>query len=251
MVRELSISVDNPAYARCMYDTSPVMLMFGGAGSGKSYTAAQKIITRLRTTPGHSMIVLRKHKETLAVSVFDEMWKVVLNSGWADHFERYNSGPRRIVCTKTGSRAIFMGLNDREDLKSLSKVTSAWVEEATQIEPEDFYQLGLRMRGYCPDYFQTILTFNPGSTTHWIYQHWFSRSSEHLENYAELRSETMIYKGTYLDNPHVGPEYHRQMERLRKANPTYYAYYALGEWSDKSSLVYEPFDRHDQQPARG
>jgi len=250
----LSVRVRNKAYSPVFADKSKMIVMYGGAGSGKSYIAAQKILMRLVEQPGHSILVLRKHKEHLAISVFDQMWSVIVNEGYQDMFTKFNSGPRRIVYQAKGqpeSRAVFLGLNDPEDLKSIARVTSIWVEEATQITEEDFNQVQLRMRGFTLDYFQTILTFNPGPTTHWIYKQWFSKAPEFEHVYAESRASTSIYKGTYVDNPFVGPDYTQTMENMRLSKPLMYAAYARGDWSEHNSLVFLPHARHDHQPTGG
>jgi phage terminase large subunit len=67
----------------------------------------------------------------------------------------------------SGSDIIFRGMDDPEKIKSISQPTRVWVEEATEISPEDFNQLDLRLRGKNKD-LQISLSFNPVSDQHFL-----------------------------------------------------------------------------------
>jgi phage terminase large subunit len=57
-----------------------------------------------------------------------------------------------------------------------------WIEEATELEEEDFQQLTLRLRGLTDSYKQITLTFNPVTKDHWIYTKFFENNHPNTYN---------------------------------------------------------------------
>ncbi len=74
----------------------------------------------------------------------------------------------KIIFKANGAIIDFLGLDDREKLKSIEGITSIWIEEATELTKEDFLQVDLRLRGRTKSYKQIMLSFNPISSLHWI-----------------------------------------------------------------------------------
>jgi len=208
-------------------------ILYGGAGSGKSYVTAQKILIRLISEKNHNFLVIRKVARTIRESVF-ALFKSLINE--LNLEVKINETNMTIEFNQ--NRIIFFGLDDREKIKSIAGISGIWIEEVTELSEEDFDQLDLRLRGKTTNYKQIILTFNPVSAEHWIKKKFFDKKVE----------DTFVLKTTYLDNPFVGSEYHQVMNRLKSDNYDYYKIYALGEWGNLKGLVYPKYETIEKLP---
>jgi phage terminase large subunit len=63
----------NPSYSPYFKDESRVLILHGGAGSGKSVFASSKIIRRSCEETPHKILVIRKVASTLKDSVYAEL----------------------------------------------------------------------------------------------------------------------------------------------------------------------------------
>ena len=212
-------------------------ILYGGAGSGKSVAAAQKMLMRMLSEPGHNFLVVRKVARTLRESVF-KLFKEQVAKLEAEALFKFNHANMSIEAFN-GNRIVFFGMDNSEKIKSIAGVTGIWIEEATEIGSKDFDQLDLRLRGRTRHYKQIVLTFNPVSSRHWIKKRFFDRRVEDL----------YTLKTTYLDNPFIDDDYRHTMARLKEENPEYYTIYALGEWGTLHGLVYPSYEIVDALPS--
>ena len=132
-----------------------------------------------------------------------------------------------ITCVN-GNQILFAGLDDVEKLKSITGITSIWIEEASEISENDFNQLDLRLRGKTQHYKQITLTFNPISALSWLKGHFFD----------VIRKNVTKLKTTYLDNKFIDDEYKEMIEGLKDKDYVLYQIYALGEWGVLGNLIY-------------
>lgn len=216
----------NDIYYPLYKDTSRYLVLYGGAGSGKSVFAAQKILVRLLTEKPHRFLVVRKVAKTLRYSVFSLFQDMISQWNLTPIF-KVNKSDMTITCIN-GNQIIFAGLDDVEKLKSIAGITGIWIEEASELEQKDFQQLDLRLRGPTQHYKQIILTFNPISALHWLKKVFFDFKKDNAT----------VVKSTYLDNKFIDPEYVKVLEDLKNQDVTYYKIYALGEWGVLGNLVY-------------
>jgi len=126
-----------------------------------------------------------------------------------------------------------MGLDDPEKLKSITGITDAWMEEATEFTQNDFNQVDLRVRERVQES-QIILSFNPVSKANWCYLAFFKDNQE-LEDF---RSQCLIVQTTYKDNKFLPEKYIESLKRLMATNPVYYKIYAEGEFGSLDKLVF-------------
>lgn len=211
------------------------LIVYGGAGAGKSYAVAQTLILRILTQKKLRILCVRKFASTLESSVIQLFRDVINDLNLWEMFTENKSRPRSITCKHTDSMLLFMGIDDREKLKSLTGITGCWVEEATEIDFDDFKQLNLRIRGKTDFVKQTILTFNPTTIENWIYQEFFGINVVNYENNFN------VIKTTYLDNRFIDDEYKEKLNELKLIDEDYYNIYALGSWGSLGDLVYKPF----------
>lgn len=198
---------------------------YGGAGSGKSYGATQKILLKSLKYV-RKVLVIRKIQRT----VKDSIWALILSHLHASGFYsacRVNKSDYEIELPN-GSVFLFKGLDDPEKIKSIDGITDIVIEEATELTEDDFTQLNLRLRADAP-YLQIYLMFNPISKKNWVYDYFFTR---------KLPENIKVVKTTYNDNKFLSEEYKRELEQLKERNPAYYRIYALGEFATLDKLVF-------------
>ena len=149
---------------------SRYLVLKGGGSSGKSVFVSQKLIFRCLTERPHKFLIIRKVKQDIRDSAFAQLVSTIRAWGMDDlfHIPSGRSSDLYLKCKLNGNEFIFCGLDDVERLKSIEGITSIWVEEASELTPEDFRQLDIRMRGRSKHYKQIILSFNPISITHWL-----------------------------------------------------------------------------------
>ncbi|HOO13450.1 MAG TPA: phage terminase large subunit, partial [Bacillota bacterium] len=114
-------------------------------------------------------IVVRKVKETLRDSVFAELVNCITRWEMRELWKipKGRNSELYLKCLN-GSEILFFGLDDVEKLKSIQGITGIWVEEASELEPGDYKQLDIRLRGKTKFYKQMIITFNPIYKGHWL-----------------------------------------------------------------------------------
>lgn len=217
--------------------------LYGGAGSGKSWAAAQKLILRAVSERDLGVLCVRKVFDTIRESQFELLVKTIQLLGFGGEF-LYTSSPMKIWCPRTNARFIFRGMDDPEKLKSVEGVNSAWIEEATELHEQDFEQITLRVRAAINpgSYYQIVGTFNPVNKRHWLKRRLLD----------EPMGDLFVQKYTYLDNPHLPWKYVNRLQELERTDPYFYQVYALGEWGDPvaGNIFPEKFlQTYDELPA--
>lgn len=216
----------NDCYYPLYWNTSRYLVLYGGAGSGKSVFAAQKWLVRLLSEDKHKLLVVRKIAKTIRNSVFAEL-RGLINAWDLGALFKINKSDMEITCIN-GNSIIFAGIDDPEKLKSISGVTGIWIEEASELTQQDFQQLDLRLRGYTVNYKQIVISFNPISITHWLKGMFFDRA----------RTGTTTLHTTYLQNRFIDDEYKATLEELKLHDEYYYMVYCLGQWGVLGKTVF-------------
>lgn len=211
------------------------VIIYGGAGAGKSYTLAQFLLLRiLLRYKNKRLLVTRKYNPSLKLSTY-QLIKEFLTS-WGIPFEELKS--QQLIKLVNGNEIIFRGMDDPEKIKS-TEFNYIWMEEATEFTVEDYHQLRLRLRrATAGQRNQMFLTFNPVGKTNWVYKTFFEREQEN----------TKILHVYYKDNPFLDEEYIRILESLEMQDKTFYEVYALGKFAELSNLVYTNYDIVNEFP---
>lgn len=198
----------------------------GGAGSGKSYGAMQKVILKA-CNDKRRILVLRKVGRTIKQSIW-HLTIELLNQAIGQKAYKPNKSDFTIEMVN-GSEFIFTGLDDPEKVKSIDGITDIVMEEATDFTLDDFTQLNLRLRPAIEvSSPQIYLMFNPVSKANWVYNYFF----------AEHPSDCRIIKTNYLDNKFLTQTYIDYLMTMADKNPAYYKIYALGEFATLDKLIF-------------
>ena len=186
-----------------------------------------RILLAIKRGYKERFLVLRKTQPALRRSVFALL---------KDYIDKYDMN-KAVRVNKTdmtfafagGSDILCCGLDDREKIKSIEGVTSVWIEEATEINKEDFMQVDLRPRGEnIPSYVQLMMSFNPIGKLSWLNHHFFEQSLE----------DAYICHSTYKDNKFADPASIKVIEDLKNHDETYYQVYGLGQWGVLQNLIF-------------
>lgn len=210
------------------YDTR-VTVLYGGAGSGKSYFGVQKTVLKALRYK-RKVLVVRKVGATIRTSIWDLFLEILVNINGV--IKSVNKSDMQIELVN-GSIILFKGLDDAEKIKSVQGITDILIEEATELSLDDYTQLNLRLRSKEP-YNQITLMFNPVSKTNWVYKYFF-------ENGAP--DDCVIVHTTYKDNIHLPKEYIDSIMELEKRNPAYFRIYVLGEFATLDKLVFPIYEK--------
>ena len=235
-------NIFNTVYLPYLEDFSTRFIVFyGGAGSGKSHFIAQRLIYKgLKSV--RKVLVLRKVNRTTKASTFQLLLDITKQFGI---YDKCNINRTDFTITlPNGTQFLCMGLDDPEKIKSITGLTDAWLEEATEFTMDDFSQVNLRIRDPKAKNQQVILSFNPVSKANWCYLQFFAPNPE----LDEFRKGVVIVHTNYLDNPHLPKEYVETLLQMRKTNEVYYKIYALGEFGSLDKLVYNNWQVMDFDP---
>lgn len=228
MSRRLNPAVFNDWIYNSVADYSKrIEVYYGGAGSGKSYGATQKVLLKAMKSK-RTVLVIRKIQRTIKHSIWNLMIRHLKSSGIYDSCTINRSDYE--IELPNGSIFIFKGLDDEEKIKSIDGITDIVIEEATELTEDEFTQLNLRLRALV-DNSQIYLMFNPISKKNWVYSYFFSEDKK-------LEDNIKVVKTTYKDNKFLSKEYREELERLQYRNPAYYRIYTLGEFATLDKLVF-------------
>jgi phage terminase large subunit len=222
-------AITNEVYYPLYWNESRYLIAFGGAGSGKSVFAAEKVIVRILTEQNHKFLIIRKVARTIRHSVFALFVDMISLFGLTP-FAEINKSEMTITFPAFNSTLIFMGVDDQEKLKSIAGITGVWIEEGTELTPSDFEQIDLRLRGITPNYKQILITFNPISILHWIKGRFFDSGDD------EILNKTTIVKTTYKHNRFIDDEYKQKLESIK--DPVTRSVYCDGDWGVLGNLVF-------------
>jgi phage terminase large subunit len=226
----------NRVYYPFYFDDKRYNVYYGGAASGKSFFVAEKIVYRFINDIGRNFLIVRKTDKDNRYSTFPLIQQVINLWGIGD-LVKINKTTMTMTCLINGNQIVFRGLDNREKLKSITFergiLTDIWCEEATELEPEDFKQLKLRMRGQTKHKKQMILSFNPISELHWAKGQFFDSNPD--------ESICSVLKTTYQHNQFLEKEDREDIERFKTEDENYYNIYALGNWGILGNVVFKDY----------
>jgi phage terminase large subunit len=232
---EIDRRVFNKSFRPLLDCESRYMVLYGGAGSGKSVFIAQRYLYKMCNKKRCNLLVVRKTAKSNRDSTF-ALFKQIIHRWDAGRGEfsglwKINDGDMRIRNVRNGNTIIFAGLDDVEKLKSITgdvgELTDIWIEEASEVLQSDFNQLDVRLRGghYKK---QITISFNPVSILHWLHEFVYSG-----------RKNLTVHHSTYKDNRFLDDEYRELLESYKASDPYYYTVYCLGEWGVLGSTIFD------------
>ena len=192
---------------------SRVIQCIGGTRSGKTYAILQFLIVKGLESK-QTITVVRRTIPSLKRTVIKDFKDIVSDLGiWRD--DDFNTTDR--IYTIGESTIQFINSDDPEKLRGL-KSDILFIDEASEIDEESFFQLSVRTSG------KIILAYNPTvSPYHWL------RQMQDCERYVT----------TYKDNTYLPKEMVDAIEELEIKNPKYWKIYGKGEFAPNDKAVFQ------------
>lgn len=196
----------------------------GGRGSTKSSFAGIEIILGMMKDPDANAVALRKVKETLKDSVFEQLIWAIEKLKVAEYWD-IKHNPMELTYTPTGQKILFRGADKPRKIKSI-KVSKGytkfiWYEEVDEFNGmEEIRMINQSlMRG--GQQFVVFYTYNPpNSIRSWV-----------NEEVLHAREDRIVHHSTYLTVPKewLGEQFLIEAEHLKKVNEKAYRHEYLGE----------------------
>lgn len=243
---EVDIIIDQdvflPVYQHLIDSKKIIEFLYGSRDSGKSRQVAQLLVKKCLEEDYFLCPLIRKVLNTIKDSQW-QMIKTVVEEWGLDQFFDFNSHPLEIRCAN-GNKFISRGLDEPKKIKSLTNPSCSWIEEASDLEEEDWILILTSLRSNYGSV-QTWATFNPDIpgdyTTSYIYKTFFSHTTElNFQNIFkftyENKEHSIEYRAThstYKDNPFCPAERAYFYESLKDTNEYEYKIYALGLWGKR------------------
>ena len=185
----------------------------GGTRSGKTYAILQWLIVRA-IQEKQDITVVRKTVPSLKRTVMKDFKDILLDIKYFNE-DNFNQSERYYKFAN-GSIISFLNTDDPEKLRGV-KSDILFIDEASEIDEESYFQLSIRCSG------PIILAFNPTiSPYHWL------RQMEDCDRFVT----------TYKDNPYLPAEMVKAIEDLEHKNPKYWAIYGKGEYAANDKAIF-------------
>ena len=214
------------------------LILFGGAGSGKSVFTIQKMLLRILLSGAkgykEKFLFLRKTHTDCRKTVFS-LTKYLIDDLMISDLCNIQEGSMNIRFVN-GSEILHLGIDDPDKIKSIPNITSIFCEESTDFNEEDLQQLDLRLRGNSSSYKQIIMCFNPVSEHSWINKKFFQ---EKVDNCT-------ICHSTYRDNKFLDKEYINVLDNIR--DKTTKDVYKEGLWGRLEHSIFKNYVICDKFP---
>jgi len=196
----------------------------GGRGSTKSSFVAIEIILGIMKDPNSNAVCMRKVKDTLKDSVYEQLsWAIEILG--VDTYWHKSISPLSLTYIPTGQRVIFRGADKPKKIKSITFAKGyckfLWYEELDEFGGmEEIRMINQSlMRG--GNDFTVFYSYNPPkSANNWVN--------------AEVqltRSDRLVHHSNYLAVPKewLGQQFINEAEHLKEVKPLAYQHEYLGE----------------------
>lgn len=205
-------------------DRSPILVLTGSAGGGKSRTWQEIVDRYCKRYPGAFVLVARKTRESMTAGAMLALSEVAGDAAVPVGSQlRYHNG----------SRVAYFGMKDaaqRTRIRSVGTrgdVDMVVMEEGNEFVESDFNELRARLRGKAGPYRQLIIATNPDAPTHWIHARLI------------VGGEATVYYSGAVDNTHNPADY---LETLEGLTGTEYERLVKGRWVQAEGVVHDNWD---------
>jgi phage terminase large subunit len=185
----------------------------GGTRSGKTYAVLQFLIVKAIENK-ETITIVRKTIPSLKRTVMKDFKDILQSLNiWQD--EKFNITDR--VYNLYDSTIQFLSTDDADKLRGI-KSSILFIDEASEIDEESYFQLSIRTSG------KIILAYNPTvSPYHWL------RTMPEVERFVT----------TYRNNIYLPKEMVDAIENLQHTNEKYWKIYGKGEFAPNDKAIFQ------------
>jgi len=226
MEKSVRVSV---VFEKNYHAKTKIIVNQGGSRSGKTYSILQLLIL-VKAFEATNMVfsIVRKSMPALKSSAMRDFFEILKTQDLYDERDHNKTENTYIL---NGNLFEFMSL-DQPQKKRGAKRTYLFINEANELNLEDWIQLSLRTEK------QIFLDYNPSMDEHWVY------------DIVIPRTDCTFIHSTYLDNLQFLPEEQiREIENLKNVDENYWRIYGKGEIGQIKGLVLTNWDVVDVFPS--
>ncbi|MGM7719432.1 PBSX family phage terminase large subunit [Metabacillus sp. Hm71] len=206
----------------------------GGRGSTKSSFVAIEIILGIMSDPNANAVALRKVKDTLKDSVYEQLSWAIEKLG-VDHYWHKSISPLGLTYKPTGQKIIFRGADNPKKIKSIKFSRGyckfIWYEEVDEfVGMEEIRMINQSlMRG--GKKFTVFYSYNPPkSSNNWV-----------NAEVVLTREDRLFHHSNYLTVPRewLGEQFIVEAEHLKETKLNSYRHEYLGEVTGTGGEVFD------------
>lgn len=219
----------NSKYKPLFVDKARYFILMGGRGGGRSTVASQYALSHLMGKEYFRCAIMRYILGDIRNSIYKEITDRAEENDIVGQLE-INDSLMKIEHGQNSINAVGFKKSSGEQrakLKSLASYNCVIVEEADEVQEEDFMQLDDSLRTVKGD-IKIILLLNPPAKNHWIIKRWMELGDSEEPGYYtySLRNDvtdTILINTNYKDNlENLSPISVRQYEAYRRLKPQHY-----------------------------
>lgn len=216
----------------------PEVVLSGPAGTGKSRSILEKVHAVALANPGMRALIVRKTLVSLTSTGLVTYREHVAGEAISAGVVSWYGGSRQEPAAyrySNGSRLVVGGMDDSTKIMS-SEYDLGYVQEAIELNPDDWEKITTRLRNGKVSYQQLLADTNPDAPTHWLKQRAQNGGCLMLESRHEDNPVLFNEDGTMTKR---GEAYMATLDRL-----TGVRYYRLrkGLWVAAEGVIYDEFD---------
>lgn len=207
----------------------------GGRGSTKSSFVAIEIVLGMMKDPEANCVALRKVKDTLKDSVYEQFQWAIDTALGVSQFWHTSVSPLSLTYTPTGQKIIFRGADKPKKIKSIKfhrgYCKFLWYEEVDEFTGvEEIRMINQSLMRGGPK-FTVFYSYNPPkSANNWV-----------NTEVKLTRPDRLTHHSTYLTVPRewLGEQFIIEAEHLKLTKPTSYEHEYLGSVTGTGGEVFD------------
>jgi len=166
---------------------SRLKILYGGRGSGKSYSAATHVMMASREVT-LNILCLRQLQNSIKQSIYTLIKDLIYQQGIQDEFQFTIAEIRHL---HTGSVFKFMGISRNVDeIKSTENIDICYIEEAHALTKEQWDIISPTIR---KEHSEIIILFNPQHRTDFVFNNFVEKPPKNA----------LVRKINYDENPYL------------------------------------------------
>lgn len=226
----------NEVYKPLFTSNKTYVILMGGRGAGRSTVASQYANAKLVAPEYFRCAIMRYVLGDIRNSIYKEIIDRAEENGITDSLE-INESTMTVTYGSNSINAVGFKKSSGDQkakLKSLANYTDVIIEEADEINEEDFIQLDDSLRTLKGN-IRIILLLNPPPKSHWIIKRWFNLLPSGKKDFyipelkKELEHNTLVIRSSFLDNiKNIAPRSIQNYYNYETTNPSHYYNMILG-----------------------
>lgn len=218
----------------------PEIVVAGPAGTGKSRGCLEKIHFMCLVNPGMRALITRKTMRSLAATglVTYRNWvaKEARIAGDVRWYGGSGSQPPAFMY-RNGSEIVVGGMDNPDKIMS-AEYDTAYVQEATELNVDDWEAITSRLRNGVVSFQQLIADCNPSHPMHWLKQRCEDGKAVMLNSTHE---ENPVYFDDQGRVTEAGKAYIAKLDNLTGVR---YLRLRKGLWVAAEGVIFEDYDPH-------